>query len=383
MTYDVIIAGASFGGLAVANALAGKRVLLVDRKPIGTSQTSACGTIYGVIEALDLHDSLRQVHSTIVVHTSHHDVAYHLDYPFCTFDYADFCTLLADRAGADFLLASVLGLDGDTVITSRGDYRARYFIDASGWRAALSPEEGRARRPLRGLSFGLETVLPYQQEGLHFWYDPERLLPFGATWLFPAGPTARFGIGSYEGRTNLRAELSGWISSDFGLLPDGVHGGYFPYTPRPAIAGQVFRVGDAAGQCLPLTGEGIRPALYFGLAAGQLVRRVLDDELPLARALSLYEGFVAEHRVSYDLMLMLQNWLTHMPVCLTEAVARLVHWPKVLEQVMCAYRRAFDPAALAGAADFSRCMASSAKRRGGRQARFPWTPSGSRSTMET
>jgi SAM-dependent methyltransferase len=78
MDYDVIIAGASFGGLAAANALVGKRVLLVDRKPIGAGQTSACGTLYGVIEALDLHDSLRQVHPTIVLHTPHLDLTYHL-----------------------------------------------------------------------------------------------------------------------------------------------------------------------------------------------------------------------------------------------------------------------------------------------------------------
>jgi len=94
MDYEVIIAGASFGGLAAANALVGKRVLLVDRKPIGTGQTSACGTLYGVIEALGLYDSLRQVHPTIVLHTPHHDLTYRLLYPFCTFDYADFCTLL-------------------------------------------------------------------------------------------------------------------------------------------------------------------------------------------------------------------------------------------------------------------------------------------------
>ncbi|NIW91899.1 MAG: hypothetical protein GWN20_03100 [Phycisphaerae bacterium] len=43
--YDVIIAGASFAGLAVANQLSGHKVLLIDRKPNGAGQTSACGTI--------------------------------------------------------------------------------------------------------------------------------------------------------------------------------------------------------------------------------------------------------------------------------------------------------------------------------------------------
>jgi hypothetical protein len=80
MDYEAIIAGASFAGLAAANALAGKRALLVDSKPIGTGQTSACGTPYGVIEALRLHDSLHQVHTSIVLHTPHNDFTYRLAY---------------------------------------------------------------------------------------------------------------------------------------------------------------------------------------------------------------------------------------------------------------------------------------------------------------
>jgi glycine/D-amino acid oxidase-like deaminating enzyme len=42
-SWDVIIAGASFAGLAAAVELAGShRVLLIDRDQIGASQTSAC-----------------------------------------------------------------------------------------------------------------------------------------------------------------------------------------------------------------------------------------------------------------------------------------------------------------------------------------------------
>jgi hypothetical protein len=47
----------------------------------------------------------------------------------------------------------------------------------------------------------------------------------------------------------------------------------------------------------------------------------------------------------------LQDWLTRLPVRLTEAEARLVHWAQVLRPVMRAYRRAFDPAALAPTAE--------------------------------
>jgi flavin-dependent dehydrogenase len=320
---------------------------MVDPKPIGAGQTSACGTFLGVIEAMGLHDSLRQVHSSVVLHTPHQDLVYHLDHPFCTFDYADFCTLLAERTNVDILQASVLGIDGNTVMTSQGEYRTRCAIDASGWRAVLTPEGAKTYRSQEGMSFGLETTLPYQEDGLHFWYEPDRLLPFGVTWLFPAGPVSRLGIASYQGETALRTKLTEWLSSDFDLSPDGFHGGYLPYTFQTPIAGRVFRAGDAAGHCLPMTGEGIRQALYFGLAAGRLARRALNDELSLTQALSLYNNFVLEHRTYYSMLLNLQNWLTHLPVRWTEAAVRLINWPQVLNPALQVYWKAFNPAVLA------------------------------------
>jgi flavin-dependent dehydrogenase len=344
--YDVIIAGASFGGLAAAKALIGKRVLLVDPKPIGHGQTSACGTLYGVIEALGLYDSLRQVHSTIILHTPHHDLTFRMAYPFCTFDYADFCALLTDRGRADFLQANVLGLDGNTVVTSRGDYRARCVIDASGWRAVLGPDRSRAYQSQGGMSFGIETTVPYQDEGLHFWYEPNRLMPFGVTWLFPVGTVSRFGLASYLGQTKLKAGLIDWLDKDFNLPPASFHGGYLPYTLQAPTAGLVFRVGDAAGHCLPLTGEGIRPALYFGLATGRLVRRVLDNELSLEQALAQYDDFVMKHQLYYDTLLKLQNWLPRLPIRLMEDAVKLIHWPRMLAPVMERYWRAFNPTAL-------------------------------------
>ena len=34
-------------------------------------------------------------------------------------------------------------------------------------------------------------------------------------------------------------------------------------------------VGDSAGHCFPLSGEGIRTAFYFGIAAGREIRAVV------------------------------------------------------------------------------------------------------------
>jgi hypothetical protein len=45
------------------------------------------------------------------------------------------------------------------------------------------------------------------------------------------------------------------VSRTFDLAPTDYHGGYFPYRLQAPIADSVFRVGDAAGQCMPLTGK--------------------------------------------------------------------------------------------------------------------------------
>jgi hypothetical protein len=66
-------------------------------------------------------------------------------------------------------------------------------------------------------------------------------------------------------------------------------------------------VGDSAGQCLPLSGEGIRPALLYGLLAGRLARRVLDGELSLASALAAYERMVRRTRATYSLLSFVQR----------------------------------------------------------------------------
>src|SRR5262249_1014765 len=71
----------------------------------------------------------------------------------------------------------------DVVATSHGDHSAPVIVDASGWRAVLSPEARRDRR-----SVGIELRLPGAAGGLHFWVHHHSLL-HGHTWDFPAaGP---------------------------------------------------------------------------------------------------------------------------------------------------------------------------------------------------
>ena len=280
--WDAIVVGASFGGLAAAMELAGAgRVLLIDRQPIGEGETSACGTLLRVLERLDALDALEQSHEEIVLHLAGDKIyRFRPAYPFATFDYRTLCEILRARTDAAFLQASVTGLADGAVTTSAGSFRAPIVIDASGWRAALGSARARDLGTASARSLGVELRLPVRDEGLHLWVLPPQI-GCGVTWLFPAGEESRVGIACYRGKGGLKDGLEAFL--DECLAAGELHGGFFPSRLRDPIAGSVFLVGDAAGQCLPLTGEGIRPALVFGQAAGRLARRVLDGRSALPR----------------------------------------------------------------------------------------------------
>lgn len=123
MPYDVIIAGQSFAGLAVASQLTG-RVLLIDSKAIGEGQTSACGTLLGVPERLGLMETVLQSHPFLAFHTSSRTERYDVvEHAFCTFDYRRFCEGMAEATEAHVLRAAVTGVEGGEVVTDRGRFR--------------------------------------------------------------------------------------------------------------------------------------------------------------------------------------------------------------------------------------------------------------------
>jgi digeranylgeranylglycerophospholipid reductase len=342
MDYDVIIAGGSFAGLAVGAQLKGKRVLLIEPHAIGSVQTSACGTLLATLEGTGTMDSLLQIHDHFVMHVGQRAVEYKLPYPFCTFDYRIFCRRLLDQCDAEVLQASVLGHEGHKVLTTRGDFQAEILIDATGWRAALATNARRQAQPHHGKSFGLETVIPIVDGSLHFYYDTKRLHPYNIGWLFPAGAASRAGFASYRGHTRLDAGLGAFVGNTFRQTTNGRHGGFFPYRRQPATTGEIFRVGDAGGQCLPFTGEGIRPALFFGAKAGYLAQRVLEHELLLHEAIRAYRKFVEGHAGTHRFLLAVQKILPGLPMYWIASLAGLLRPEARINAIFQLYWKAID-----------------------------------------
>ena len=304
---DVLICGASFGGLAVARELAasGAGVMVIDRYEIGERQTSACGIPTGWLYALGLESALQQTFGQLVIHTRDATVRYDLPWTFSTFDYRTLCGLLAEQGQPfEFETAKVEGRTGYAVHTDRGDIRAALVVDALGWRRVLGSGDV-VQPPDALLSRGLEVHPFGAGTDLEVWID-RAYVPAGYGWSFPADGEVRIGVGSFDPRFHVR-EPTVRLAEDLGSDAVRYQGNWIPHALRDATEDGVFFVGDSAGHCLPLTAEGIRTALYFGIACGRELRGVLAGEQPREQALARYHAFSAGHARPYRWMLGVQR----------------------------------------------------------------------------
>ncbi len=352
--YDAVVVGASFAGLAAAGQLVGAgRVLLVDREPIGTGQTSACGTLLTVLERLEAGDALEQVHPRVMLNVAGRRIGFDTTHhPFATFDYMTLCQILASRLGdVQVAVAPFGGVDPDgTLRLGARRVRSAVLIDASGWRRVLARALGAPPLDRAHASTGVETPARHVGCALEFWFRPPGR-PDGVHWAFPAGDHVRDGTASYLAHPNgLKRDLMRFTHVDE-LPAKAVHGGAFPSRLAEPVIGQVFLVGDAAGQCLPLTGEGIRPALVFGQEAGRQARAVLLGHQDLPTALARYRQAVTKTRLAYRTLERVQSWALHLPPTVVGHAVRASASPGLSPLLQAAYWQIADPDTLLAAPD--------------------------------
>jgi flavin-dependent dehydrogenase len=329
---DVLICGASFAGLAIARELAGSgaKVLILDRYELGERQTSACAMPTVWLDALDLDASELQTFDELVTHTPFRTSRWALPWSFSTFDYRELCALLwsqADQLDAELEIATVTGRDGFTVHTDRGDLRAPLIVDALGWRRVLSNTTA-IQPPNAPMSRGLEVHPAGSGNEMELWIDP-RYIRSGYSWSFPARDELRVGVGSFWPSHHVK-EPTVRLAADLDLPPDGYQGNWIPHQLRAAVEDGVFFAGDSAGHCLPLTAEGIRTALYFGLACGRELRAVIDGRSTREQALARYGAFSATHERKYRWLLNTQRAIGRLtPSRAITVLARTFESPRV------------------------------------------------------
>ena len=259
--------------------------------------------------------------------TPHGRVRYRLPWSWSSFDYRELSrTLWAQAGDARFETAKVEGRvpgagdDGDVaVVTDRGTLRAGLVVDALGWRRVLA--DPHVQPPDAPLSRGLE-VHPHRDgpagDALDVWVERD-LVRRGYGWRVPAGGEARIGVGSYAPRDHVRAPTEA-LAGRLGEDAERWQGNWFPHRLRAATEEGVFCVGDSAGQCFPLSGEGIRTAFYFGIACGRELARVLAGDADRAEALARYAAFHDAHAPAFRRALRLQRVLPALPPRLLTAV---------------------------------------------------------------
>jgi flavin-dependent dehydrogenase len=328
---DVLVCGASFAGLAVARELraAGARVLVLDRYEVGERQTSACAAPTQWLRALALEGSIRQTFGSLLVHTPRARARWPLPWTFSTFDYRTLCALLFEQGAARFDIAKVNGRTGSTVHTDRGDVSAPLIVDALGWRRVLGLGEN-VQPPEATLSRGLEVHPGGSGTDLELWIDP-RYVNAGYGWSFPAREELRIGVGSFDPHDHVK-EPTLRLVADVDAEAVRYQGNWIPHRLRDATEDGVFFAGDSAGHCLPLTAEGIRTALYFGIACGRELTAVMDGRRMREEALRRYHAFSAAHRVKFECMLAGQRAVRHLHGRPIDALARtfsrrgVAHW---------------------------------------------------------
>jgi flavin-dependent dehydrogenase len=366
---DVLICGASFAGLAVARELAGSsaRVLLVDRYEIGERATSACAAPTQWLDAMGVRDAINQEIPHMRFTTPHGSVRYRLPWSWSSFDYRRLCELLYEQCDASFQTAKVEGraqvptlIEGGAraadleepvaVHTDRGTIFARLVVDALGWRRLLGA--GGYQPPDGPLSRGLEVHPGFAgapSPDLDVWLE-RSLVRRGYGWCVPAGREARIGVGSYAPAQHVRKPTVE-LAERLNMEPVRYQGNWFPHRLRAATEDAVFFVGDSAGHCFPLSGEGIRTAFYFGIACGRELRSVLEQRRTRAEALRRYGAFSASHARAFTLALELQRLIPALPPRLLTALVRVLGTQRIVDRAFGWYLDQAHPSFARAAAD--------------------------------
>jgi flavin-dependent dehydrogenase len=344
---DVVICGASFAGLAVARelALGGDRpdVLVLDRYEIGERQTSACAVPTPWMAAMGVEGAARQELPGMSFSTPHGRARYRLPWSWTAFDYRTLCALLWEQCGdARFETAVVHGRTGDVVHTDRGDVTAPLLVDAAGWRRVLA--DPHVQPPEATLSRGLE-VHPHDDGGtdLDLWLD-RGLIRRGYGWSVPAAGERRVGTLSYDPRDHVK-EPTRALAGELGVDTVRYQGNWFPHALRDATVAGAFCVGDSAGHCFPLSGEGIRTAFHFGIACGRQLSAVLDGHQSRDEALRRYTQFHEDHRPAFRRAAALQRLIPALPAPVLSRLLRLMSAQPLVDRAFGWYLRQAAPAA--------------------------------------
>ncbi|MEM7439951.1 MAG: NAD(P)/FAD-dependent oxidoreductase [Pseudomonadota bacterium] len=364
---DVLIIGGGPAGLSVAASLPAdvSAVLLHQDAEIGKPVRTSGGTWVRDMAALGIPEHLYQVINRL---------DFFSDAKEAVFDQLADQMAVLDITGSYQYLASLVGAACDirtgtslhdirfeagryhAVARSRDGaevrLRARWVVDASGWKMAALEKLGLAQKPTR-TGVGFEYEFPrgsFQHDRAVLFVGSAALTGYG--WIFPTpGARLRLGIGVIHPDTDLsprgvmQAFKGSGAADRFGLsIPDEAetHAGVIPsvaYAPE-LVFGNLMRVGDSANMATPTVGEGIRIAITEGRALGAALGQAIHGN---RRPLAMWERAATRHYSrNYRFGLMMNHRIAgYTPERWDKSVARLARLGEA--EMVAAVRSEFAP----------------------------------------
>ena len=313
-SHDVLICGASFAGLAVARELAGSGadVLVIDRYEIGERQTSACGIPTEWLRTTG-PDGRRAPALRLAAHA--HPPRRRPLPP--ALDLLDLRLPRALRAALARLRRPLRDGQGERARRAgrrrrrdRGRDRPRRDLArrSSSTRSAGAgcwPAATATSRPTRRSHAGSRCT---RRRAARTWRSGSTAATSPPATAGPSPPATSCGSGSAPSTpastsaTRPSCSPRTWAPTEFATRATGS-----PTSCAAATEGGVFFAGDSAGHCLPLSAEGIRTALYFGIALGRELRGVVEGRQSREQAAARYAEFNDSHEWKFRWMLRVQR----------------------------------------------------------------------------
>ena len=295
LEYDVLVVGGGPAGSSAAHRAAsnGARVLLIDRRTsIGVPVRCA-----EFIPKLLMREvgprarrSIVQSVDEMVTHFPDGDVS-RLASPGHMLNRATFdrsLVLDAVAHGAHVLAGTrAVAHSEEGVLARRGrtvlQIRANVIVGADGPASTVGRWMGRRNRVfVIGVQYEVPLLEPMTHTEVHF----DSAYPLGYAWLFPKGDVANVGVGvARKSAGDARCALDRFLSDlaargkvdgrtilrfTSGLIPVGG-------PPEATVDGNMLLVGDAAGQCDPITGAGVSAAVICGKMAGEAAAKAVRE----------------------------------------------------------------------------------------------------------
>ncbi len=296
---DVLVVGGGPAGATAARRLteAGLEVLLVEKdlshkKPCGGGMPSALFKEFQLPENINF----RRVQSIALISPSGRRLDIELKGgELRIVDRMDFDRMLrgiASEQGCSVTEGVLVGIQsGKTIKASiacgdgRVDVQARYLIAADGVNSTVRRLLG--LKPVNYVYTITKTVDVGEVNCCEFWFGKDHA-PMTYSWIFPTASGASMGTGTTNPKTAkdcLRRFLKR-LNNDFTIGSGKVRGYRIPlWDGRLYRLRNILFVGDAAGQVMPLTFEGI----YYAMKSGEFAAQSIIDGR-LARYERLWKG---------------------------------------------------------------------------------------------